>query len=146
MLEPKRNRLVLELPEPPGQLRTDAMRLRQVLINLLSNAAKFTRDGTITMRVRRRTDDGVERVAFEVEDTGIGMTPEQIAKVFEPFTQADAATTRKYGGTGLGLAISRRLCRLLGGYVVVESEYGVGSRFTATVRSAPAGSPDETSD
>ena len=134
LLAANRNTLVLELPERPGQLRTDPMRLGQVLINLLSNAAKFTHDGRITLRVRRRAEQGVDVVAFEVEDTGIGMTPEQVGKVFEPFTQADAATTRKYGGTGLGLAISRRLCRMMGGDVVVESEYGVGSRFTATVR------------
>jgi signal transduction histidine kinase len=115
------------------------MRLGQVLINLLSNAAKFTHDGRITLRVRRRAEQGVDVLAFEVEDTGIGMTPEQVGKVFEPFTQADAATTRKYGGTGLGLAISRRLCRMMGGDVVAESEYGVGSRFTATVRADASG-------
>lgn len=141
LLAANRNTLAIDLPEHPGRLRTDPMRLGQVLINLLSNAAKFTRDGTVTLRVRRRTEQGGDVVAFEVEDTGIGMTPEQVGKVFEPFTQADAATTRKYGGTGLGLAISRRLCRMMGGDVVVESEYGVGSRFTATVRAPPADRP-----
>jgi len=137
LLAANRNTLVRDLPEPAGRFRADPIRVRQVLINLLSNAAKFTRDGTITLRVARRTERGVALVAFEVEDTGIGMTPEQIEKVFEPFTQADAATTRQYGGTGLGLAISRRLCRMMGGDVVAESDYGVGSRFIATVRAGP---------
>ncbi|HSV55376.1 MAG TPA: ATP-binding protein [Burkholderiaceae bacterium] len=131
-----RNQLHIELPEHPVQLRTDAMRLRQVLMNLLSNAAKFTSDGTITLRVRRQSEGGREHVAFEVQDTGIGMTPEQMSNLFQPFTQADSATTRRYGGTGLGLAISRRLCQAMGGDVMVESESGVGSRFIATVQAA----------
>jgi signal transduction histidine kinase len=128
-----RNRLVLELPEQPGELRTDATRLRQVLFNLLSNAAKFTNEGTLTLRVRRDRVVGRDRVAFEVHDTGIGMTPEQVANLFQPFVQADSSTTRRYGGTGLGLVISRRLCRMMGGDVEVQSESGRGSCFTATV-------------
>ncbi|TFY96458.1 ATP-binding protein [Ramlibacter rhizophilus] len=133
LIAANRNRLVVELPERPGTLRADATRLRQVLYNLLSNAAKFTSEGTITLRVRREALPGAEQVMFEVQDTGIGMTESQLAKLFRPFTQADSATTRKYGGTGLGLVISRRLCRMMGGDVIVHSEPGQGSCFTATV-------------
>jgi signal transduction histidine kinase len=129
-----RNRLVVELPDAPGEVRIDAMRLRQVLFNLLSNAAKFTSDGTITLRVRRESHPGSEQVFFEVHDTGIGMTREQMGQLFQAFVQADSSTTRKYGGTGLGLVISRRLCRMMGGDVVVESEPHRGSCFTASVK------------
>nr|WP_232533062.1 MULTISPECIES: ATP-binding protein [Ramlibacter] len=129
-----RNRLVVELPDNPGELRVDATRLRQALLNLLSNAAKFTSDGTITLRVRREALPDGERVVFDVQDTGIGMTQEQMARLFQSFVQADSSTTRKYGGTGLGLVISQRLCRMMGGNVVVESEPNRGSCFTASVR------------
>src|SRR5206468_3177137 len=100
--------------------------VRQALLNLLSNACKFTDHGTVTLSVSREATD----IVFSVSDTGIGMTPEQLGKLFEAFSQADAATTRKYGGTGLGLALSRRLCRMMGGEVTVESEAGRGSTFT----------------
>jgi signal transduction histidine kinase len=139
-----RNRLVVELPQQPGELRIDATRLRQVLFNLLSNAAKFTSDGTITLRVRRAMEADRQRVVFEVHDTGIGMTPEQLAKLFQPFVQADSSTTRRYGGTGLGLVISRRLCRMMGGDVEVHSEAGRGSCFSASVlagEAVPEGGP-----
>jgi signal transduction histidine kinase len=129
-----RNRLVVELPDAPGEVRVDAMRLRQVLLNLLSNAAKFTTDGTITLTVRRQSEASGALVVFEVRDTGIGMTREQIDMLFQPFVQADSSTTRRYGGTGLGLVISRRLCRLMGGDVIVQSEPGRGSCFTASVQ------------
>jgi signal transduction histidine kinase len=128
-----RNRLVVDMPERLGEVHVDAMRLRQVLINLLSNAAKFTVDGTVTLRVRREVVADHEVAVFEVHDTGIGITQEQLGNLFQSFVQADSSTTRKYGGTGLGLAISRRLCRLMGGDVVVESEPGRGSCFTASV-------------
>jgi signal transduction histidine kinase len=134
-LEANRNRLEVALAPGLGRVHTDATRLRQVLVNLLANAAKFTRDGTIRLAVRERTDDdGRAVVAFEVGDTGIGMTPEELGKLFQVFVQADAATTRKYGGTGLGLVISRRLCRLMGGDVTATSSAGIGSVFTAVVR------------
>jgi PAS domain S-box-containing protein len=133
MITANRNRLVVNLPDDAGIVRTDVTRLRQVLLNLLSNAAKFTHDGTLTLDVRREGPQGAQRIGFDVSDTGIGMTQEQIAKLFQPFTQADSATTRKYGGTGLGLVISRKLCRLMGGDVTVRSEPGQGSCFTATV-------------
>ncbi|MGE3539647.1 MAG: sensor histidine kinase [Candidatus Tectimicrobiota bacterium] len=111
-------------------LYTDATKLRQVLINLLSNACKFTDHGSITLDVEHHRADGRAWIKLRVADTGIGMTPEQRGKLFQAFTQADSSTTRKYGGTGLGLAISRHFCRLLGGDLTVESCLGVGSTFT----------------
>jgi signal transduction histidine kinase len=134
LLMKNRNLLVVELPELAGNLWTDEVRLRQVILNLLSNAAKFTSDGTVTLRARRKVELDLAYLVFEVQDTGIGMTQEQISGLFQPFTQADSATTRKFGGTGLGLAISQRLCRLMGGDVVARSEPGVGSIFSASVR------------
>ncbi|WP_171020247.1 ATP-binding protein [Hydrogenophaga sp. 2FB] len=118
-----------------GAMCSDLTKLRQVLINLVSNAAKFTQDGRISIETSRDTDaQGQPVMMFNVRDTGIGMSPSQLGKLFQPFVQADAETTRKYGGTGLGLAISRRLCRLLGGDVTAESTLGEGSLFRAVVR------------
>ena len=113
----------------------DAMRLRQILLNLLSNACKFTKDGEVTLRARRIADGGGS-IEFAVADTGIGMTAEQQARLFEEFNQADSSTARRFGGTGLGLAISRRLARIMGGDVTVVSELGKGSVFTVRL---PAG-------
>jgi signal transduction histidine kinase/CheY-like chemotaxis protein len=124
------NRLELRCPEDVGTMRADVTKVRQALLNLLSNACKFTERGTITLAVSREALDGQDSMVFTVRDTGIGMTPEQLARLFEAFSQADAATTRKYGGTGLGLALSRRLCRMMGGDVGVASEAGRGSTFT----------------
>jgi signal transduction histidine kinase len=106
------------------------MRLRQALLNLMSNANKFTDHGTITIDARQGQEDGRDLVAISVADTGIGMTPEQMGKLFQEFSQADASTTRKYGGTGLGLAISKRFCQMMGGDIRVESAPGRGSTFT----------------
>ena len=131
----KGNELVLDYADDLGSMNTDQVKLRQCLFNLVSNAAKFTENGTITVRGRRSGDD----ITFSVSDTGIGMTPEQTEKLFERFAQADASTTRKYGGTGLGLAITRAFCRLLGGDIHVESRSGEGSSFIITV---PANLPD----
>ena len=119
-------------PPTVGAIRADPTRLRQSLLNLASNAGKFTERGAIRDRRwgARRTEGGRDWVTMAVSDTGIGMTPEQMAKLFEEFTQADASTTRKYGGTGLGLAISRRLCRMMGGDITVSSTPGQGSTFT----------------
>jgi signal transduction histidine kinase len=105
------------------------MRLRQILLNLLSNAFKFTKEGEVTLRARR-VANGRGWIELAVADTGIGMTAEQQAKLFEEFTQADSSTARQYGGTGLGLAITRKLARMMGGDVTVTSEPGKGSVFT----------------
>jgi CheY-like chemotaxis protein len=111
-------------------MHTDLTKIRQTLFNLLSNACKFTERGTIELGVDREIVDAVAWFIFSVSDTGIGMTEEQVGKLFQPFSQAHALTGRKYGGTGLGLAISRRFCHMMGGDIAVESEYGVGSTFT----------------
>jgi adenylate cyclase len=105
------------------------MRLRQILLNLLSNACKFTKQGDVTLRVRK-VADGEHWVELAVADSGIGMTAEQLAKLFQEFSQAEASTARHYGGTGLGLAITRKLARMMGGDVNVTSELGKGSVFT----------------
>ena len=150
------NTLVVECPDDLGEMRADQMKVRQALLNLLSNASKFTQQGRIELRVarddltpqpplRRGEGEPVPRLpsplrgggaggggflAFAVSDTGIGMTEEQLGRLFEAFSQADPSTTRRFGGTGLGLAITRHFCQLMGGDVTVESEYGVGSTFT----------------
>ncbi len=120
------NTLVVQTSADLGSMYSDVTRLRQVLLNLLSNACKFTDHGTITLGVER---DGTD-VLLRVRDSGIGMTQDEIGRLFEPFSQADASTSRKYGGTGLGLAITRRFCQLMGGSISVESEPGAGSIFT----------------
>ena len=125
------NRLTVHCPGDVGVMRSDATRVRQVVLNLLSNACKFTREGEVSLSVERHTAEDRDWIQFEVADTGIGMTPEQQIKVFEEFSQADSSTTREYGGTGLGLAISRRLCRMMGGDIKLTSEPGVGSTFAA---------------
>jgi CheY-like chemotaxis protein len=110
-------------------MRSDLINLRQALFILLSNASKFTRRGLITLDVRRLSTGGDDRLEFRVSDTGIGMTPEQLGRLFEAFSQAESSTARDYGGTGLGLAISRHFCRMLGGDITVESVLGEGSTF-----------------
>jgi signal transduction histidine kinase/CheY-like chemotaxis protein len=137
------NRLDVRCPDTIGTMRADLTKVRQALFNLLSNACKFTERGTITLAVTREPLAGRPGLRFDVHDTGIGMTPEQLARLFEAFTQADAATTRKYGGTGLGLALSRRLCQMMGGDVTVESQHGRGSTFTIRLPAEVAESPAE---
>jgi len=129
LAEQNKNRLVVEADGKLGAVTVDPMRLRQILLNLLSNACKFTKDGEVALRVRK-VADGRSWIEFAVSDTGIGMTPEQQAKLFEEFTQADSSTARRFGGTGLGLAITRKLARMMGGDVTVTSEPGKGSVFT----------------
>jgi signal transduction histidine kinase len=129
LAEQNKNRLVVEAQENVGALTVDPMRLRQILLNLLSNACKFTKQGEVALRLRTKVDGGTW-VEFAVADTGIGMTPEQKAKLFEEFAQADASTAKRYGGTGLGLSITRKLARMMGGDVTVASEPGTGSVFT----------------
>jgi len=124
------NHLTATCAADVGMMHADGTRVRQALLNLLSNANKFTERGTVAVNVARESVDGEEWIGFAVADTGIGMTREQTAKLFEEFADVDAATRRKYGGTGLGLAISRRFCRMMGGDITVVSEPGKGSTFT----------------
>src|SRR5579871_5864752 len=121
----------------PRRIETDPLRTRQVLLNLIGNAIKFTEGGKIKLAVKRDIAYFTHSIRFEVTDTGIGLTREQLARLFEPFTQADVSTTRKFGGTGLGLTISRKLARLLGGDIVVSSEHGAGSVFAFTIDGGP---------
>jgi signal transduction histidine kinase len=129
LVEKNKNRLIVEAQENLGALNADPLRLKQILLNLLSNACKFTKEGEVALRVRK-VADGRDWVELAVADSGIGMTAEQQAKLFQDFTQADSLTARRYGGTGLGLAISRKLARMMGGDVTVASEPGRGSVFT----------------
>jgi signal transduction histidine kinase len=129
LAEQNKNRLILDAQEDLGALTVDPMRLRQILLNLLSNAYKFTKEGEVTLRARRVANGG-RWVELAVADSGIGMTAEQQARLFEEFSQADAATAQRFGGTGLGLAITRKLARMMDGDVTVTSEPGKGSVFT----------------
>jgi signal transduction histidine kinase len=129
LAEQNKNRLVVEAEENLGALTVDPMRLRQILLNLLSNACKFTKAGEVKLAARK-VSNGSHFVEFAVSDTGIGMTAEQQAKLFEEFSQADVTTAQRFGGTGLGLALSRKLARMMGGDVTVTSEPGKGSVFT----------------
>jgi signal transduction histidine kinase len=128
------NYLNIEYINDIGSIKSDRTKLIQILLNLLSNAAKFTRNGTITLKVEKIKNQenswDYDTLIFQCTDTGIGMTAEQVQKLFQPFTQADASTTRKYGGTGLGLAIAQKYSEMLGGEITVKSEFGKGSTFT----------------
>ena len=127
------NTLTVDCADDVGQMHADSTRVRQIIFNLLSNACKFTDKGTVTVTVRRQATAGGDCLSFAVADTGIGISQEQMARLFQEFSQADASTTRKYGGTGLGLTISQRLCKLMGGDISVESEPDVGTTFTAVL-------------
>jgi signal transduction histidine kinase len=130
MAAKNRNRIVVDCRPDLGTVHADQIRVRQALLNLASNANKFTENGTVTIAAQPQRLDGCDWITVAVTDTGIGMTAEQMGKLFQEFSQADASTTRKYGGTGLGLAISKRFCQMLGGDITVESEPGRGSTFT----------------
>ncbi|MGC9946595.1 MAG: ATP-binding protein [Bryobacteraceae bacterium] len=136
LAEKNANRLEVACEQGLGHMVADQTRTRQVLLNLLSNACKFTERGVVRLEAKPVRGEGANWVEFRVADTGIGMSPEQIDRLYHPFMQADASTTRKYGGTGLGLAISRRLCQMMGGSLSVESQLGRGSVFTVRL---PAG-------
>jgi signal transduction histidine kinase/CheY-like chemotaxis protein len=141
------NELVIDCPTDIGSMRTDLTKLKQGLINLLGNAAKFTKDGTVRLALsREQGTDGVANVIFRVSDSGIGMTDEQMARLFQAFSQADTSTTRNYGGTGLGLTITRHFAVMLGGSIEVASKPGEGSTFTLTVRDQPMHSAAEVGD
>jgi signal transduction histidine kinase/CheY-like chemotaxis protein len=144
LVEKNANVLQVHCPDNAGFVRADQTKVRQILFNLLSNACKFTEQGTIWLNVARASKEGADWVTFSVVDTGIGITPQQMGKLFQPFSQADASTAQKYGGTGLGLVVSRSFCRMMGGDITVSSEAGKGSTFTFTLpaevaeESAPA--------
>lgn len=145
------NHLIIEYTGKPSHLFADPVRVRQILINLLGNACKFTDQGTITLRIQQEmqvhhpTHDEQTHptetscIVFDVADTGIGLSNEQMARLFQPFTQADDSTTRKYGGTGLGLALTRHFCQMMGGTVDVVSTLGAGATFTVRL---PLRDPD----
>lgn len=151
------NQLLLDCPKDIGFMMGDETRIRQILLNLLGNACKFTQNGDVSLSVSREVVSGGKYVRFDISDTGIGIEPTNLEGLFDEFTQADSSTTRKYGGSGLGLAISRRLSRLMKGDVTVKSAPGKGSTFTLSlpldvsrqVKMAPEfgdESPDRTSD
>jgi hypothetical protein len=146
LAEKNGNRLEVHLADDLGTVHSDVTRIRQVLLNLLSNACKFTQGGTVRLEAARENahDRGEDWVWFSVADEGIGMSPEQMERLFQAFSQADSSTTARYGGTGLGLAISRQFCRLMGGDIQVESREGEGSTFTVRLPAvAPAARPAE---
>jgi signal transduction histidine kinase/CheY-like chemotaxis protein len=130
LIERRNNRLLIESAPDIGSMQGDRIKVRQCLLNLLGNASKFTDKGTITFSINRQAKNGSDALLFRITDTGIGMTPEQIAKLFRAFTQADDSTSRRYGGTGLGLALTKKFCQMMGGDVSVTSELGKGSTFT----------------
>jgi signal transduction histidine kinase len=136
LVEKNANVLEVTCPDDLGTMYADPTKVRQALFNLLSNACKFTEHGTVRLEARREPADGADWLVFAVADTGIGMTPEQMERLFEAFSQADVSITRRYGGTGLGLAISRKFCQLMGGDVAVASEAGKGSTFTIRLPAA----------
>jgi signal transduction histidine kinase/DNA-binding response OmpR family regulator len=124
------NQLSVRCPATVGEMHADQTRIRQALLNLVSNANKFTEHGLVTVEVARVNTRGIDEITMAISDTGIGMSPEQVGRLFQEFVQADPSTTRKYGGTGLGLSISRRFCQMMGGDITVESQLGKGSIFT----------------
>jgi signal transduction histidine kinase len=129
LVEKNANTLVVQCVDALGTMRADLTKVRQALFNVLSNACKFTQQGTITLVVTRQAEDGAEWISFRVSDTGIGMPLAQMAKLFQAFSQAEASTARQFGGTGLGLAITKQFCQMMGGDITVESEVGKGSTF-----------------
>ena len=143
MVEKNLNTLHITNAPTLGTMRADQTKVRQALFNLLSNAAKFTQNGNITLESGREVMDGTEWIVFRTKDTGIGLSPKQVTKLFQDFTQADPSTTRKFGGTGLGLALTRRFCQMMGGDVTVHSVLGEGSIFTIKLPAVVAKSKPE---
>ena len=130
LAEKNNNTLDVQVADGLGMIQADITRLKQCLLNLLSNACKFTEAGRVTFSVNQELIEAGHWMTFRVQDTGIGLTDEQAARLFQPFTQADSSTTRKFGGTGLGLAITKKLCEAMGGQIDLESQVGAGSTFT----------------
>ncbi|HPB30991.1 MAG TPA: response regulator [Candidatus Sumerlaeota bacterium] len=143
LMEKNSNKLEVDFPLDIGPVRADLTKVRQILFNLLSNASKFTQKGTITLQAVRQKENIKDWVIMTVEDTGIGMSPDQVKKLFKEFSQADTSTTRKYGGTGLGLAISKRFCEMMGGEISVTSEINKGSRFVVKLPAEVVSSQEE---
>jgi signal transduction histidine kinase len=137
LVEKNSNRLSVSVADDLGAIDADVTKLRQALLNLLSNACKFTQEGRVELEARRERRGDGEVVLISVADSGIGMSEEQLSRLFQPFVQADASTTRRFGGTGLGLAITRRFCQMMGGDVEVASVDGKGSRFTIVLPAPP---------
>jgi CheY-like chemotaxis protein len=133
LIDRKANFLTVKRPPVLGEIQTDMTKLRQMLLNLLSNSAKFTENGSICFEIKRQSEENGEWITFSVADNGIGMTEEQQKKIFQAFTQADASTTRRYGGTGLGLAITKQFADMMGGTISVDSEFGRGSILTISL-------------
>ncbi|MDA1127971.1 MAG: ATP-binding protein [Chloroflexi bacterium] len=133
------NSLAIVYPDDIGSMRTDQIKMRQMLFNLLSNASKFTEDGNIYLNVARQFRDGTDWIVFTVTDTGIGIKPEVVRKLFQPFTQADSPTARKYGGSGLGLSLCRTFTEMMGGTITVNSLFGSGSTFVIAVPATVTG-------
>lgn len=133
VVEKNNNKFVIEVGEELGTMHADITRMRQVMVNMLSNAAKFTENGIVTLKARRYDNEGNDWIEIAVSDTGIGMSEEQTSKIFGEFAQADVSTTRKFGGTGLGLSISLHFCQLMGGDITVTSKEGEGSTFTVSL-------------
>ncbi|MCO6431452.1 MAG: response regulator [Deltaproteobacteria bacterium] len=132
-LKERNNKIAIECPPDLAAMHSDLTKVRQSLLNLMSNACKFTENGTVTVRVAAHVNGTGDKIQISVSDTGIGMTPEQVKKLFQPFSQADSSTTRKFGGTGLGLTITRHFVEMLKGEIRVESEHGKGSTFHITM-------------
>jgi signal transduction histidine kinase len=133
LISKRDNRMLVNMPEDLGVLELDALKVRQSLLNLLSNAAKFTNKGTIVLTVLLRPDSNGERLILEVTDNGIGIAPENLRRIFDDFSQAEDDTATKFGGAGLGLALTKRLCQMMGGTIAVRSERGVGTSFTIEI-------------
>jgi signal transduction histidine kinase len=133
MMSKEGNKLIVRCADDLGIVSTDATKLRQATLNLLSNAAKFTENGTVTLSVYRRKSAAGDWIEIQVHDTGIGIAKSDLSHLFQNFNQASRTTSAKYGGTGLGLALSQKLCGLMGGGITVTSEIGRGSTFTIRV-------------
>ena len=130
LMDKRGNTLEIQCPKDLGALTGDETKIRQILFNLLSNASKFTDRGRVLLKAEHKVAQGIDGFLFQIRDTGIGMTPEQMERLFKPFSQADASTARNFGGTGLGLALCKRFCQIMGGRIDVQSEYGSGTSFT----------------